>query len=81
MNLDLIKLSKQDVEQVWRSFPGSPQQSVLHNQLIGDIQEDRTKLEQCTSDELLFIQARLAARRELLGFIHRSDSLHQPNPK
>ncbi len=68
-----MEVTDQLVREVWKQMPLSPFQRVIHNELIQKIQEDRERLEKCSLQELITIQQRIVARRELLGLIHRKD--------
>ncbi len=73
MTTDPVPMSKDDITTVWKHFPGSPTQALLHNELVAHINKDRSDLEVCSAESLLSIQERVRARRGLLGFIHRND--------
>jgi hypothetical protein len=68
-----MEIRPEEERAVWAQMQLSPYQRVIHNELVQKILEDRTKLENCKAEELVAIQQRNAARRELLGIIHRND--------
>ncbi len=73
MKLDFVEITPLQTAEVWAQFPSSPAQRVFHNELVKKILEDRDQLEKCTPGEVMAIQQRILARRELLGFLHRND--------
>lgn len=73
MKLEPIEVSSFEASEVWKYMPHSPVQAVIHNELVRKILEDRDHFEKCDPGEISGIQQRILARRELLGFIHRSD--------
>ncbi len=73
MKLEFMEIKPEEERAVWAQMQLSPYQRVLHNQLVQKILEDRAKLETCKAEELISIQQRIVARRELLGIIHRND--------
>ncbi len=68
-----MEITQSETQAAWKEMPLSPMQRVLHNELLKKINEDRDHLEKCAPGELIAIQQRIQARRELLGMIHRND--------
>lgn len=74
-NLKLLPVEATDEKAFWEHFPNSPHRRVMHNKLVAEIEEDRTRLEKCLPAELSDLQARIRARRELIGFFDRKQTL------
>lgn len=70
----IVKLTQEEQIRCWAMFQsGGILRTFVDEQLNADIEADRAKLEKCTSEDLSGLQARIAARRELLGFFARKD--------
>jgi hypothetical protein len=75
-----MEISPDDEKRVWGLMQNSPFQRVVHNELVDSIHRDLLELEKCELGDVPAIRMRMQARRELLGFLHRTDKTTKPNP-
>lgn len=75
MKIELIELHPGDEEKAWLLFQKSPMQAALHNLFVKSIFESRTKLETAKSEDVVGLQATIAAAKTFLGILHRNDPL------
>ena len=69
-----VDLSRDEETRAWQEFGGSYPQQVLHNLLLEQIEEHRTRLESAPADEVAGIQTALREARRFLGIIHEHDT-------
>lgn len=73
MKLALMEITPAEEARMWSYLPNHPLQSILHNELVKRINEDREKLETCGADALSDLQSNIRVRKTLLVFLHQKD--------